>query len=403
MAWEVRGKRYDLSKFKHPGGPIALGLAKGRDADDLIRSYHPFQEQKVRKILEKYEVKDAPPAKIENIFEPGDTKFSLELKKIAQEYFGGRTRVADTRRWIEYGVMAALMVLSLSFFVKGYWFALLTTPTIMWIFGVNTFHDASHFAISKNWAVNAFFTYLHPWFSSPTTWYYQHVVGHHPYVNIRGKDPDLNHASPLHRYMPWHVARPLHKYMMWTILFVWSVGTFIQGVVVDYYGIKKNLYQRVVPLNFTRFRRVMHFVARLATVLFVVGWPFFVFAPLKALVWAFVPWGIFSTYYLTISQVGHIVDEAIEPPADKDFYKHQVLHTHNFGVNSLFCFYISGGLNLQIEHHLFPGVNHCHLRKLAPAVKKLCKAYGIPYNESSGFFSALGKHVKLLYGYAVKG
>ncbi len=58
MAWthSVRGKLYDLSKFNHPGGPVALELAKGRDADDLIRSYHPFSEAKVRSILAKYEV-----------------------------------------------------------------------------------------------------------------------------------------------------------------------------------------------------------------------------------------------------------------------------------------------------------------------------------------------------------
>lgn len=58
MSWthSVRGKLYDLSKFKHPGGPIALELAKHRDADDLIRSYHPFTEEKVRAILAKYEV-----------------------------------------------------------------------------------------------------------------------------------------------------------------------------------------------------------------------------------------------------------------------------------------------------------------------------------------------------------
>ncbi len=58
MSWthSVRGKLYDLSNFKHPGGPVALDLAKGRDAEDLIRSYHPFSEEKVRAILKKHEV-----------------------------------------------------------------------------------------------------------------------------------------------------------------------------------------------------------------------------------------------------------------------------------------------------------------------------------------------------------
>lgn len=59
MAWCVKGKYYDLSKFNHPGGPIALNLARGRDADALIREYHPFTEAKVRAILEKYAVEKA--------------------------------------------------------------------------------------------------------------------------------------------------------------------------------------------------------------------------------------------------------------------------------------------------------------------------------------------------------
>lgn len=56
MAWLMEGRRYDLSQFRHPGGPIALALAKGRDADVLIRSYHPFNEKEVRKVLEKYKI-----------------------------------------------------------------------------------------------------------------------------------------------------------------------------------------------------------------------------------------------------------------------------------------------------------------------------------------------------------
>ena len=58
MAWFIRGKSYDLSQFQHPGGPIALALAKGRDADLLVRSYHPFNEKIVRKVLEKYVIQD---------------------------------------------------------------------------------------------------------------------------------------------------------------------------------------------------------------------------------------------------------------------------------------------------------------------------------------------------------
>jgi delta11-fatty-acid desaturase len=65
--------------------------------------------------------------------------------------------------------------------------------------------------------VNAIFTYLYPYFSSPLAWYYQHVVGHHLYPNIKGKDPDLNNASPLHRYMSWHRFRYENLYYYYYI------------------------------------------------------------------------------------------------------------------------------------------------------------------------------------------
>lgn len=55
------------------------------------------------------------------------------------------------------------------------------------------------------------------------------------------------------------------------------------------------------------------------------------------------------------------------------------------------------GLNLQIEHHLFPSVNHCHLHALVPHVKELCKKYNVNYPESPSMWEALQKHVDHLY------
>ena len=64
------------------------------------------------------------------------------------------------------------------------WWTLLATPITYWIFGVNVFHDASHFALSRDWRINCLGTYVGWWFSSPLEWYHQHVIGHHAYPNI---------------------------------------------------------------------------------------------------------------------------------------------------------------------------------------------------------------------------
>jgi delta11-fatty-acid desaturase len=60
----------------------------------------------------------------------------------------------------------------------------------------------------------------------------------------------------------------------------------------------------------------------------------------------------------------------------------------------LFCRYFSGGLNQQIEHHMFPCVNHCHLADLAPKVKAICAMHGVRYNEVSGYGEALNLHLE---------
>lgn len=163
MTWcTVGGKYFDLSSFKHPGGPIAMSLANGRDADLLIRSYHPFNEQKVRDVLKKYEVdengtnntytailsRNYKPShalieiatdtkmqmKSEAVFSPTDSTFAKELKSLANTYFNERylnclflyrstqsvfsIRTATTARWLEYAVMLLLALIGSYLTVK---------------------------------------------------------------------------------------------------------------------------------------------------------------------------------------------------------------------------------------------------------------------------------------------
>ena len=97
------------------------------------------------------------------------------------------------------------------------------------------------------------------------------------------------------------------------------------------------------------------------------------------------------------SQVNHLTMENVDVES-KDYYKHQVLTSHSFqgqsAFTSWFTFLFTGGLNLQIEHHLFPTINHCHLRNIQPIVKDVCKKHGVFYHESKSYGEALGKYLK---------
>jgi linoleoyl-CoA desaturase len=86
---------------------------------------------------------------------------------------------------------------------------------------------------------------------------------------------------------------------------------------------------------------------------------------------------------------------------ENDWAIHQLNTTMNFARgNRLLSWYV-GGLNFQVEHHLFPNICHIHYNKLAPIVKQTCEEYGIPYLDSPSFFEALKSHVKMLkkFGY----
>ena len=84
---------------------------------------------------------------------------------------------------------------------------------------------------------------------------------------------------------------------------------------------------------------------------------------------------------------------------DNDWYAHQVRTSTNHSMNNWLNFIFSGGLNYQIEHHLFPNINHCHHPYIQPIVKRICKKHKLEYKEFSGFYDAFlsyFKHISLM-------
>jgi len=76
--------------------------------------------------------------------------------------------------------------------------------------------------------------------------------------------------------------------------------------------------------------------------------------------------------------------------------EHEVENTTNFALNNRFLTWFIGGLNYQIEHHLFTGICHVHYPRLAPIVRSVTRAFGLPYNVQPTFFKALADHVRML-------
>ncbi|WP_262915368.1 fatty acid desaturase family protein [Niabella ginsengisoli] len=103
-----------------------------------------------------------------------------------------------------------------------------------------------------------------------------------------------------------------------------------------------------------------------------------------------------------VFQSAHVMPD-IEYPLPNDAGKleherlvHQLATTCNFSPKSKFFSWLIGGLNFQIEHHLFPHISHVHYKHIAPIVKTTTKEFGIPYYSYPSFFSALKGHGNML-------
>jgi delta11-fatty-acid desaturase len=280
------------------------------------------------------------------------------------------------------------------FLLQGYWFSIIALPIAAWLAAAAIVHDAMHFAISTNWKINFLFSYVTPWTASPLMWYHQHVIGHHAYPNIPFKDPDLAHAPGfmrLHTSVRW---KPIHKFQMITLGIIWTLGAALYMTVVPIKALCLGALNRSVKLlNISVTRKIAHVLGRLFVVFLLWGWQWYVFQGdlAKQILFTAVPMMIHSLCFMISTQFNHLTPENVAASSN-EYYTHQVVTSHSFSMKSQFVFWLTGGLNVQIEHHLFPAVNHCHLRQISPIVVRLCKKYSIPYHESTSIFEALSKH-----------
>jgi len=103
-----------------------------------------------------------------------------------------------------------------------------------------------------------------------------------------------------------------------------------------------------------------------------------------------------------VFQLAHVVEGATFPAPDEkgdimnNWTIHQLNTTANFAMKSPLAFWFFGGLNFQVEHHLFPHICHIHYPQLAPIVKQTANEFGISYHENTTMWDAIKSHTRML-------
>lgn len=349
-------------------------------------------------------------------FSSNNREFIATLNKRVNDYFrlNNVSKQANSEMIIKtifmfllYLVPYALIVTEI---VTGPW--LLLSMVILMAFGLSgiglsVMHDANHGAYSKKKWLNTTIGYsLNFIGANAFNWKMQHNVLHHTFTNVHEHDEDISPRGAL-RLTPHTRWKGIHRYQYIYAWFLYGFMTIVWLFFKDFtrivkYG--KNGMAKTQNANITR-----EWFILIAFKLVYVAYIFVLPLLFTSLLWWQILIGILVMHYITgfilaiIFQPAHVTESTEFPLPDdtnafeNDWAIHQLITTTNFGNKSRWFSWFVGGLNFQIEHHLFPAICHVHYRKISGIVQDTAREFGLPYHSTDTFLGALLGHGRLLY------
>lgn len=457
----IHGHVYNVTDWSaiHPGGDMIL-LSGGRDSTILFESYHVngvpmsiLDKYVVGRIESSAEAlaDGSSGSYYENL--DGDA-FYVTLKQRIAAHFRAH---GEPRRDHWHIYVKTLLIFALFF---SSWYAAAIKGSVVGavflglacsLIGTCVMHDANHGAFSKNKTVNLLMGMgMDLIGSSRFVWELHHVTGHHQYTNLsthtttkdgsvpaEQNDPDIFSSYPLIRMSEDVAWKPMHK---WQHIFALPVfGLFTMGKVFrgDFDVVMANTFggmtkNWLISMNcrLSDWKNVAQFwgwkavslVFMNGVVVYNFGWSHGAVIVLTMhIVCGFVLALMFAVTHisencsflfhdedivLNAKQIQNVADARarwdIAPSDAKQFAPRswaalQCCTSTNWALDSFFWTHFSGGLNHQIEHHLFPGITHTQYPFIQPIVEKTCAEYGVPYVASDGLVSSLAALLARLY------
>lgn len=335
--------------------------------------------------------------------------FHTDLKRRADAYFAeagiekaaNRAMMLKTAFWLAFtwGNWALLLALAPSFPLSIVLWGLVGFGLAC--IGFNVGHDAIHGSYSKNKVVNAILSCTFDMMgASSYTWQVSHNVVHHTWTNIPGVDKDLE-PGPTMRFYPQQTSF-YHRFQQWYAWPLYGFTGFIWMYIKDFEQLLREDPRTGKRAPLSAIAGV--FAGKAAHLVLFVVLPYaLLHQPLWQMLLGYITLLFVAGVTLAVVfQLAHNVENVQFPKAvpgthtmANGWAEHQLLTTANFGRSWLATF-ICGGLDHQIEHHLFPRVCHIHYPKLAPIVEQCAKEHGVPYFHSGTFLQAVGSHFRTL-------
>ena len=278
--------------------------------------------------------------------------------------------------------------------------------------GMNIMHDGNHGSFSsKRWVNKLMGSSIYVLAGNAYNWQIQHNVLHHTYTNIHGHDEDLA-AGRILRFSEHTKWKPHHRFQHIYSFLLYGLMTINWAIVTDFFQTSRYIKQKLAFKKFINpFKQWMNLIFTKTiyySIWIVIPMIYLDFAWWKILIGFFIMHYTAGLILSTIFQLAHIVEKVEMPLPFKNLDMkntwaiHQLFTTSNFSTNNKIMNWFSGGLNFQVEHHLFPNICHIHYKKLSEIVRKTASEFQLPYNEYKTTRDAIKSHFLFLKSMAKK-
>jgi linoleoyl-CoA desaturase len=340
-----------------------------------------------------------------------DAGFQKEVRRRVEEHLRstGRRQRDCPQMYLKTAVILAVFAAAyaLLVFVARAWWQALPLAVLLGLsaaaIGFNVQHDGGHQGYSdRAWVNKLMALTLDLMGASSYVWRWKHAVYHHTYVNITGHDTDID-LGALGRLTPHQRRLPFHR---WQHLYLWPLYGLlaIKWHLLD--DFKNVITGRIGPHRFPR-------PGGWELAIFLGGKAFFLALAFGAPLLLHPLWVVLSFYGVAaavggmvlsvVFQLAHCVEEAEFPlprpdtgRVDNAWAVHQVETTVDFARKSRVVSWLLGGLNFQIEHHLFPRICHVNYPAISQLVEDTCREFGVRYTAHESFRAGLASHFRWL-------
>ncbi len=335
-----------------------------------------------------------------------NSNFHQELKKRVQQYFT-ENKINQTGNFSLYFKAILLWTTYIALYVHLVFFTpnnlmAITECIIMGgltaAIGFNVMHDGGHesFSNSKFWNKIAAFS-VNGLGASMLMWKNKHNIIHHTYTNIDGVDDDIE-IKPLLRMCTTQKKHSIHRFQHIYVWFLYSFLLIIWVFATDYQKYFRKKIGEVPIKKLSTFDHFAFWMAKIGYYMAMIVIPIYMVGFADWLI-GFLTLSMFAGFVLSIVfQLAHTVEETAFPvPQDSndienEWALHQIQTTANFATRNKLLSWLVGGLNFQIEHHLFPRISHVHYPAISKIIKKTCEEFDVKYIEYKRMRDAVISH-----------